>query len=72
MNEDQQRINELYRKVNELFVKEAKSIGDAINVCSLMSAAFAVRMGIDKDAYLNDIAIMYQEQIDNLTKTVDA
>jgi hypothetical protein len=29
-------------------------------------------MGIDKDAYLKDVGIMYQEQIDNLTKTVDA
>lgn len=68
MNEDQKRVSELCQKIDNLFQDEAQSVVDALNALSIMSTVLAVKVGIDRESYLKDIGIMFDNQVEHVAK----
>mgnify|MGYP006272490081 CR=1 FL=1 len=64
MSDSQEQLKELIGKIDATIVEAKPHVVIALNALSLMAASLAVRLGVPKDAYVADITVMFQDQLD--------
>lgn len=71
MNDSREQLKDLIAKIDAVMVEAKPNIVIALNALCLMGASLAVRLGVPKDAYLEDIGKIYDDQNNAPKETVD-
>jgi hypothetical protein len=56
-----QKIQEVVTDINELYLTKKYDVVDFLNALSMFSISVAVRLNLEKESYLNDLSIMFDE-----------
>jgi hypothetical protein len=56
-----QKIQEVVTDINELYLTKKYDVVDFLNALSMFSISVAVKLNLNKESYLNDLSIMFDE-----------
>jgi hypothetical protein len=56
-----QKIQEVVTDINELYLTKKYDVVDFLNALSMFSISVAVKLNLEKETYLNDLSIMFDE-----------
>jgi hypothetical protein len=56
-----QKIQEVVTDINELYLTKKYDVVDFLNALSMFSISVAVKLNLNKETYLNDLSIMFDE-----------
>jgi hypothetical protein len=60
--ENVNQVEKLIKLIDDVLINEAAMMSDAINAVSIISTSLAIKLNLDKESYLKDIGIMYDER----------
>jgi hypothetical protein len=56
-----QKIQEVVTDINELYLTKKYDVVNFLNALSMFSISVAVKLNLEKETYLNDLSIMFDE-----------
>jgi hypothetical protein len=57
-----EQIREIMKKIDKVISENQYRVEDVLNALSMFSISVAVRMDLNKETYMNDLSIMFDER----------